>query len=99
MWDLDDFRSEQGGNYGMGDKLYHGEDILRMDTIDKSSVLDGEVEKRLNDMVPIPVSTTYKSGKLLCLLDFKGFFLLILTEVPLQCGGSIISSHFFFLHC
>ncbi|XP_052882850.1 OVARIAN TUMOR DOMAIN-containing deubiquitinating enzyme 9-like isoform X1 [Gossypium arboreum] len=52
--DLDDFISEQGGNYGMGDNLYHGEDMLRIDTIDESSVLDDEVEKRLNDMVPIP---------------------------------------------
>ncbi|KAL1174195.1 hypothetical protein V6Z11_A05G460900 [Gossypium hirsutum] len=38
----------------MGDNLYHGEDMLRIDTIDESSVLDDEVEKRLNDMVPIP---------------------------------------------
>ncbi|EOY18719.1 Cysteine proteinases superfamily protein, putative isoform 2 [Theobroma cacao] len=47
-------RSEQGGDSGMGDKVFLGEDMLRIDKIDESSALDGEVEKRLNDMVAIP---------------------------------------------
>ncbi|XWS66186.1 hypothetical protein CRYUN_Cryun05aG0178400 [Craigia yunnanensis] len=47
-------RCEQGGDSGMGDKVSLGEDMLRIDIIDQSSVLDGEVEKRLNDMVAIP---------------------------------------------
>ncbi|KAL4335746.1 hypothetical protein GQ457_07G018590 [Hibiscus cannabinus] len=56
-WDLDDpitNRCEQGGDSGMGDKISPGEDMLRIDIIDQSSVLDGQVEKRLNDMVAIP---------------------------------------------
>ncbi|XWS07984.1 hypothetical protein CRYUN_Cryun41cG0038000 [Craigia yunnanensis] len=54
--DLDDFiisKCEQGGDSGMGN-VSLGEDMLHIDIIDQSSVLDGEVEKRLNDMVAIP---------------------------------------------
>ncbi|OMP01088.1 Ovarian tumor, otubain [Corchorus olitorius] len=47
-------RYEKGGDCGMGDKVGAHEDMLRVDIIDESSVLDGEVEKRLNDMVAIP---------------------------------------------
>ncbi|XP_022746001.1 OTU domain-containing protein DDB_G0284757-like isoform X2 [Durio zibethinus] len=47
-------RCEQGGDSRMGDKVSLGEDMLQIDIIDQSSVLDGEVEKRLNDMVAIP---------------------------------------------
>ncbi|OMO90710.1 Ovarian tumor, otubain [Corchorus capsularis] len=47
-------RYEKGGDCGMGDKVVAHEDMLRVDIIDESSVLDGEVEKRLNDMVAIP---------------------------------------------
>lgn len=64
-------RSEQGGDSGMGDKVFLGEDMLRIDKIDESSALDGEVEKRLNDMVAIPVSTS--PGKLHYLLGFEEF--------------------------
>ncbi|KAB2031548.1 hypothetical protein E1A91_D05G319700v1 [Gossypium mustelinum] len=55
--DLDDSilsRCEQGGTSSMGDKISLGEDMLRIDIIDQSSDLDGQVEKRLNDMVAIP---------------------------------------------
>ncbi|XP_039024740.1 OVARIAN TUMOR DOMAIN-containing deubiquitinating enzyme 9-like isoform X1 [Hibiscus syriacus] len=55
--DLDDpiiSSCEQGGDSGMGDKICQGEDMLCIDIIDQSSVLDGQVEKRLNDMVAIP---------------------------------------------
>ncbi|PPD83732.1 hypothetical protein GOBAR_DD19340 [Gossypium barbadense] len=38
----------------MGEKISLGEDMLRIDIIDQSSDLDGQVEKRLNDMVAIP---------------------------------------------
>ena len=55
----------------MGGKVSLGEDMLHIDIIDQLSVLDGEVEKRLNDMVAIPVSTSL--GKLHYLLGFEGF--------------------------
>ncbi|XVF23573.1 hypothetical protein REPUB_Repub13aG0050400 [Reevesia pubescens] len=54
FYDFITSRREQGGEFGMGDNLSHGEDMLHIDIIDESSVLDGEVEKRLNDMVAIP---------------------------------------------
>ncbi|XVE99279.1 hypothetical protein REPUB_Repub03eG0184800 [Reevesia pubescens] len=47
-------RSERGGDSGLGGKVSLGEDLLHIGIIDQSSVLDGEVEKRLNDMVAIP---------------------------------------------
>ncbi|XP_022765403.1 OTU domain-containing protein DDB_G0284757-like isoform X2 [Durio zibethinus] len=47
-------RYEQGSDSGTGEKVSLGEDMLRMDIIDQSSLLDGEVEKRLNEMVAIP---------------------------------------------
>ncbi|XP_039071950.1 OVARIAN TUMOR DOMAIN-containing deubiquitinating enzyme 9-like isoform X2 [Hibiscus syriacus] len=56
-WDINDpiiSRCEQGGDSDMGDKISLGEDMLRIDIIDQSSVIDGQVEKRLNDMVAIP---------------------------------------------
>ncbi|KAK9046811.1 hypothetical protein V6N11_052686 [Hibiscus sabdariffa] len=56
-WDLDDpiiSRCEQGGDYCTVDKISPDEDMLHIDIIDQSSVLDGQVEKRLNDMVAIP---------------------------------------------
>ncbi|PPD94397.1 hypothetical protein GOBAR_DD08583 [Gossypium barbadense] len=55
--DLDDSilsRCEQGDTSSMGDKISLGEDMLRIDIIDQSSDFDGQVEKRLNDMVAIP---------------------------------------------
>lgn len=67
MMDLNDScinRCEQAGDSSMG------EVYLDTDIIDQSSILDGEVEKRLNDMVAIPVSTSL--GKL-HLLGFEGF--------------------------
>ena len=71
--DLDDSiisRCEQGGgDSGVGGKVSLGEDMLHIDIIDQLSVLDGEVEKRLNDMVAIPVSTSL--GKLRYLLGFE----------------------------
>ncbi|MBA0776013.1 hypothetical protein Gotri_011076, partial [Gossypium trilobum] len=88
--DLDDSilsRCEQGGTSSMGDKISLGEDMLRIDIIDQSSDLDGQVEKRLNDMVAIPVSTSL--GKLCYLLGFEGFSCYFLTEVPLHGSGSI----------
>ncbi|PPD92386.1 hypothetical protein GOBAR_DD10676 [Gossypium barbadense] len=39
----------------MGDKISLGEDMLHIDIIDQSSDLDCQVEKRLNDMVAIPL--------------------------------------------
>lgn len=89
-WDLDDSlisRCEQGGTSSMGDKISLGEDMLRIDIIDQSSDLDGQVEKRFNDMVAIPVSTNL--GKLCYLLGFEGFSCYFLTEVPLHGSGSI----------
>ncbi|KAL4279590.1 hypothetical protein GQ457_03G027750 [Hibiscus cannabinus] len=56
-WDLDDpiiSRCEQGGDSCTVDKISPDEDMLHIDIIDQSSVLDGQVEKRLNDMVAIP---------------------------------------------
>ncbi|XWS56411.1 hypothetical protein CRYUN_Cryun09bG0083200 [Craigia yunnanensis] len=44
---------EQGCDSGMGDKVSLGEDLLHIDMINQLSVLDGEVEKRLNDMFAI----------------------------------------------
>ncbi|XVE75393.1 hypothetical protein DITRI_Ditri12bG0090700 [Diplodiscus trichospermus] len=47
-------RCEKGGDSGLGNQVSLGEDMLHIDGIDRSSVLGGEVEKRLNDMVAIP---------------------------------------------
>ncbi|XVF83144.1 hypothetical protein PTKIN_Ptkin16aG0110000 [Pterospermum kingtungense] len=44
---------EQGGESAMGGQISLSE-VLGIDTFDQSSVLDDEVEKRLNDMVAIP---------------------------------------------
>ncbi|PPD75584.1 hypothetical protein GOBAR_DD27493 [Gossypium barbadense] len=49
----------------MGDKISLGEDMLRIDIIDQSFDLDGQVEKRLDDMVAIPILTHWLEAALI----------------------------------